>query len=190
MKSQVKLWQFAALVSLSFGLEPCYLVFIFILDLCCLIPRWAIWDHHGPLVLQCFQNFFQTESGTDLWMLFHRNCQSKESKSWEGRFDWLIDCMCNAFLTVFQLYCNGQCIYPYFSGILFNPLPDMWILEFSNSAANKDMMPKIWTNGDAIIWAENIVGKGEIAHYEQFLLFQQCFLKLSVVDASKWVSME
>ena len=31
---------------------------------------------------------------------------------------------------------------------------------------------------------ENIVGKGEIARYEQFLLFPQCFQKLSV-DASK-----
>ena len=29
------------------------------------------------------------------------------------------------------------------------------------------------------------VGKGEIACYEQFLLFMQCFQKLSVVDASK-----
>ena len=29
---------------------------------------------------------------------------------------------------------------------------------------------------------ENIVGKGEIARYEQFLLFPQCFQKLSVVD--------
>ena len=32
---------------------------------------------------------------------------------------------------------------------------------------------------------ENIVGKEEIAHYEQFLLFPQCFQKQSVVDASK-----
>ena len=32
---------------------------------------------------------------------------------------------------------------------------------------------------------ENIVAKGEIALYEQFLLFPQCFQKLSVVDASK-----
>ena len=39
-------------------------------------------------------------------------------------------------------------------------------------------------------WVENIVGKGEIARYEQFLLFQQCFQKLSSVDASKWVSEE
>ena len=32
---------------------------------------------------------------------------------------------------------------------------------------------------------ENIVGKGEIAPYEQFLLFPRRFQKLSVVDASK-----
>ena len=32
-----------------------------------------------------------------------------------------------------------------------NPLPDMPILGFSNSAANKDMMSKIWTNGDTVI---------------------------------------
>ena len=32
---------------------------------------------------------------------------------------------------------------------------------------------------------ENIVGKEEIARYDQFLLFQQCFQKLSVVDALK-----
>ena len=30
---------------------------------------------------------------------------------------------------------------------------------------------------------ENIVGKGEIARYEQFLLFPQCFQTLFVVDA-------
>ena len=32
---------------------------------------------------------------------------------------------------------------------------------------------------------ENIVGKGEIARYEQFLLFLPCFQKLPVVDALK-----
>ena len=37
---------------------------------------------------------------------------------------------------------------------------------------------------------ENIVERVEIARYEQFLLFPQCFQKLSVVDASKWVSVE
>ena len=39
-------------------------------------------------------------------------------------------------------------------------------------------------------WADNIVGKGEIVRYEQFLLFPQCFQKQSVVDMLKPVSME
>ena len=39
-------------------------------------------------------------------------------------------------------------------------------------------------------WVENIVEKEEIARYEQFFLFPQCFQKLSVVDMFKWVSME
>ena len=43
----------------------------------------------------------------------------------------------------------------------------------------------MWTNGELPDTVENIVVKGEIAHYEQFLLFQQCFQKLSVVNASK-----
>ena len=34
------------------------------------------------------------------------------------------------------------------------------------------------------------MGKEEIALYEQFLLFPQCFQKLSVVDTLKRVSME
>ena len=37
---------------------------------------------------------------------------------------------------------------------------------------------------------ENIVGKGEIARNELFVLFPQCFQKLCVVDVSKSVSME
>ena len=36
-------------------------------------------------------------------------------------------------------------------------------------------------------WVENTVGKGEIAHYEQFLLFQQCFQKACFQRASKGV---
>ena len=34
---------------------------------------------------------------------------------------------------------------------MFNFSPDMPILGFSNAAANKDMMSKIWTNGNTII---------------------------------------
>ena len=32
------------------------------------------------------------------------------------------------------------------------------------------------------IWLENTVGKGEIAHYKQLLLFPQCFHKASTAD--------
>ena len=31
-------------------------------------------------------------------------------------------------------------------------------------------------------WVENTVGKGEIAHYEQFLLYPQCFQKACIAD--------
>ena len=36
-------------------------------------------------------------------------------------------------------------------------------------------------------WVENTVGKGEIAHYKQFLLFPQCFQKVCFPGASKGV---
>ena len=49
----------------------------------------------------------------------------------------------------------------------FNPLPRMPILGSSNSVANKDMMSKIWTNGNTTFWLSRkhcVVGKEEIAH--------------------------
>ena len=68
----------------------------------------------------------------------------------------------------------------------FIPVPHMPILGSSNSATNKNMMSKLLTHriqfSDRV---ENIVGKEEIARYEQFLLFPHCFEKLSVVDALK-----
>ena len=39
-------------------------------------------------------------------------------------------------------------------------------------------------------WVENIVGKGLIARYQQFLLFPQYFQKLSLPGKLKQVSME
>ena len=36
-------------------------------------------------------------------------------------------------------------------------------------------------------WVENTVGKGEIAHYKQFLHFPQCFQKACFPGASKGV---
>ena len=36
-------------------------------------------------------------------------------------------------------------------------------------------------------WIENTVGKGEIAHYKQFLLFSQCFQEACFPEVSKGV---
>ena len=52
--------------------------------------------------------------------------------SFPTAFFFLIDCRTNHF-------------------IKFNPLPDMPILGSTNSAANKNIVSKIWTNGDTII---------------------------------------
>ena len=38
-----------------------------------------------------------------------------------------------------------------------------------------------------LIWVENTVGKGEIACYEQFLFFPQCFKKVFFPGESKGV---
>ena len=68
------------------------------------------------------------------------------------------------------------------------PLSHMPILGSSYSAANKDnydvkIMDKWGIQlSDSV---ENNMGKGEIAHYKQFLLFPQCFHKLPRVDTSK-----
>ena len=50
------------------------------------------------------------------------------------------------------------------------------MLGSSNLMANTDVMSKLWTNGVQLSdLVENIVGKGEIARYKQFLHFPQCF---------------
>ena len=67
----------------------------------------------------------------------------------------------------------------------------MPIFSTSNLAANKDMMAKIWTNGDTIIClSRNIVGKEKNACHEQFIIFPQSFQKYAVVDVLKQVSVE
>ena len=55
---------------------------------------------------------------------------------------------------------------------MVNPLPDDKILDLSNLKQFADDYFKFDENNRKFsIWVENTVGKGEIAHYEQFLLF-------------------
>ena len=68
--------------------------------------------------------------------------------------------------------------------ILHNyPFPKQQILDSSKRKGSADDNFRIDENCRKFSkWVENIVGKGEIAHYEQFLLFPQCFQKTCTAD--------
>ena len=62
------------------------------------------------------------------------------------------------------------------------------ILDSSKLKEFADDNIKLDKNGRKLSkWVENTVGKGKIAHYEQFLLFPQCFQKACFPGASKGV---
>ena len=74
---------------------------------------------------------------------------------------------------------------------LFNPLPDVPILGLSSAAANKDMVARLWTNGDTIIClSRKHCGKRRSCSLQAISPFPTMFQKQSVVDALKCVSME
>ena len=69
-----------------------------------------------------------------------------------------------------------------------NPLPDDKILNRSNLKQSADDNFKFDENSRKFSKrVENTVGNGEIARYEQFLLFPQCFQKACFLEASKGV---
>ena len=69
-----------------------------------------------------------------------------------------------------------------------NPLPDNKILDRSKLKQSEDDNFKFDQNSRKFSkQVENAVGKGEIARYEQFLLFPQCFQKACFPGASKGV---
>ena len=72
--------------------------------------------------------------------------------------------------------------------LLFNPLPDNKILDWSKLKQFANDNFKFDENNRKFSkWVENTVGKGEIARYEQFLLSPQCFQKACFPGASKGV---
>ena len=69
------------------------------------------------------------------------------------------------------------------------PLPDNKILDWSKLKQFADDNFKVNQNSRKFSKrVENTVGKGEIARYEQFLLFPQCFQKACFPGASKGVT--
>ena len=72
--------------------------------------------------------------------------------------------------------------------VIFNPLPDDKISDRSKLKQSADDNFKFDENSRKFSKrVENTVGKGEIARYEQFLLFPQCFRKACFPGASKGV---
>ena len=73
-----------------------------------------------------------------------------------------------------------------FSGL--HPLPDDKFLDSSKVKEFAGNNLKFDKNIRKLSkWVENTVGKGEIARYEQFLLFPQCFQKACFPEASKGI---
>ena len=69
---------------------------------------------------------------------------------------------------------------------LYEPFPKQQILDSSKLKEFADDNFKFDKNGSKFSkQVENTVGKGEIARYEQFLLFPQCFQKTCFQWASK-----
>ena len=59
----------------------------------------------------------------------------------------------------------------------------VWMFDSSKLKAFADNYSKFNENGKkSCKQVENIVGKGEIAVYEQFLLFPRCFQKTCTAD--------
>ena len=70
------------------------------------------------------------------------------------------------------------------------PLPDDGILDRSKMKRSADDNFEFDENSRKFSkQVENTVGKGEIARYEQFLLFPHCFQKACFLGASKGVNM-
>ena len=68
------------------------------------------------------------------------------------------------------------------------PITRRQILDSSKLKGFADDSFKFDENGRKLSkWVENTVGKGEIALYEQFLLFPQCFQKACLQGVSKGV---
>ena len=72
--------------------------------------------------------------------------------------------------------CQRIILSPYLVRFVIYPFPKRQILDSSKLKDFADDNFKFDNNGrNYIKRVENTVGKGEILHYEQFLLFRQCF---------------
>ena len=65
----------------------------------------------------------------------------------------------------------------------FNPFQNDKFYTLRNGKSLQTTISNLMKNERKLTkWVENAVGKGEIARYEQFLLFPQCFQKTCTAD--------
>ena len=88
-------------------------------------------------------------------------------------------------LVLFKLkaFADDNCVVAKKVHFLFKPFPKRQILDWSKLKEVADDNFKYDENGRNLYeCVENTVGKEEIARYEQFLLFPQCFRKTCTAD--------
>ena len=89
----------------------------------------------------------------------------------------------------FSMTMKNLLVYTLYNWLNTNPLPDDKILHFSKMKAFADSKLNIVQNIQLVLHRiENIVGKGENAGNQHFLLFPQCFLKVFASGVSKVVT--
>ena len=149
--------------------------------------------------LVCSQHMF-TECG-QIFQAFYENIFSRLTyKINKSNFthhmkqrQWRVNKNYSSFAVSYfsRLFSKQPWSFQHFAGKCFNPLPNtlFWDYPKFKEAAddNWNVAIKGFYNTDC---TEDIVGKGEIAHFEQFHLFPQCFPKAFFFNVLKSVYME
>ena len=105
------------------------------------------------------------------------------SKCFQKAFTYISNyCFCLQLDTTTVLMLHAVKTMKYILYLLY-PFPKQQILDTSKLKEFADDNFEFNENGRKLSrWVENMVGKGEIARYEQFLLFPQCFQKPCTAD--------
>ena len=88
-----------------------------------------------------------------------------------------------SFSHIYNVFCKSSQIWQVVNFLICEPFPKRHILVTSKLKEFADDDFEFDENGWKFsCWLENTVGKGEIARYEQFLLFPRCFQKTCYAD--------
>ena len=147
---------------------------------------------HFLLFPQCFQKAFFSSSVSKV-IKCHKGLNPekttvtapKDSKLYNTVL-FSIDCYLHKVVNLVDV--RNHILQEDITMIILQPITRQQILASSKLIEFADDNFKFDENGRKLSkQVENTVGKGEIAHYKQFLLFPQCFQKVSFLGAAKCV---